>query len=89
MTNYPFTGNENQAINFTPSLDGVVYNASVTWNIAGQRWFITITGGNGVRYLTRPLIGSIASKPVNLLFGVFDVSTLVWLESDGIIQVVP
>lgn len=89
MTNYPFTGNENQSISFTPSLDGVVCNVQITWNIAAQRWYFTITGGNGVRYVTRPLIASTVSKPINLLFGSFITSTMVWIKSEGIIQVVP
>lgn len=89
MTTYPFTGDELRAINFTPTLDGAVYSADITWNVAGQRWYITITGSNGVRYMTKPLIGSVTTMPINLLYGIFTTSTMVWIESDGLIVVVP
>lgn len=86
MTTYPFTGDETTAINFTPTLDGTVYNANVTWNIAGQRWYITITSSDGVRMITRPLIESPAKRDLNLLFGVFT-TTLIWRIDDGVIEV--
>ncbi|UGC97730.1 hypothetical protein PQD17_gp17 [Pantoea phage PdC23] len=86
MTNYAFTGNETKAITFTPTLDGTVYNASVTWNIAAQRWYITITSGDGTRLITRPMVESPADRDINLLFGVFT-STLVWREINGVIEV--
>lgn len=86
MTTYPFTGNESKAINFTPSLDGVIYNASVGWNLASQRWFITITSNDGTRMLTRPMIESPSYSDFNILFGVFS-STMIWRQVDGVIEV--
>ncbi len=86
MTTYPFTGNETKAINFTPSLDGVVYNADVTWNLAAQRWYVTITSNDGTRLLTRPMIESPAGVDFNMLFGVFT-STMVWRQAAGVIEV--
>jgi len=88
MTTYPFTGNETKAINFMPTLDSVVYNANVGWNLSAQRWYITITGSDGTRMITRPLVESPAGTDINILFGVF-ASTLVWRADDGIIEVNP
>ncbi|WP_423244026.1 phage baseplate plug family protein, partial [Burkholderia multivorans] len=31
----------------TVTLDGVAYSLSVTWNIAGMRWYVTLTDQNG------------------------------------------
>jgi hypothetical protein len=86
MTTYPFTGNETKAISFTPTLDGTVYSADVTWNIASQRWYVTITASDGTRIMTRPLIDSPLDRDINLLYGVFT-STMVWRETNGIIEV--
>lgn len=36
-TLYPFSGNEQKSMIFTPMLDGEVYNCQTKWNIAAQR----------------------------------------------------
>lgn len=85
-TNYPFTGNELNAITFAPTLDGKIYSVSVKWNMSAQRWYFTVTSNNGTRLLTAPLIGSGDSSQINLLFGVFT-TQMVWREDLGNIQV--
>lgn len=86
MTTYPFTGNETKAISFTPTLDGTVYNANITWNLSAQRWYITITSSDGTRMITRALVESPRVTNINILFGVFTTS-LVWRVDDGVIEV--
>lgn len=86
-TSYPFTGDELKSITFTPTLDGAVYSAQITWNLASQRWYITITGNDGTRYLTRPLVGSVDGADINVVFGVFTSTTLIWRIDSGVIEV--
>jgi len=86
-TTFKFTGNENSAVSFTPSLDGAVYNAVIKWNLAAQRWYLTITSNSGARMLTRPLVGSSNTSDINILFGIFT-TKLIWREASGLIEVV-
>lgn len=85
-TTYTFTGNETQAISFSPTLDSTVYSASVKWLLAAQRWYITVTASDGTRMLTRPMIESPDDTDINLAFGVFT-TTIVWRASSGLIEV--
>ncbi|WP_405027751.1 phage baseplate plug protein [Mangrovibacter phragmitis] len=86
-TTYTFTGDEQSAVSFTPTLDGTVYNCSIGWNIAAQRWYLTVKDGSGNRVLTRAVTGSPVGADINLLFGVFTSTTMVWRTPDGKIEV--
>lgn len=86
-TFYTFTGNELNATSFTPTLDGTVYNCQIKWNLAGQRWYVYITDGSGNVMLNRALTGSPIGTDINLLFGVFTTSTMVWRKPNGQIEV--
>lgn len=85
-TTYPFTGDEVKAISFQPTLDGTVYSASVQWNLAAQRWYITITSSDGTRMITRPMVESPDDTDIDIIFGIFT-TTLVWRISSGLIEV--
>lgn len=86
-TTYVFTGNEQNATSFSPTLDGAAYNCTIGWNIAAQRWYLTITDGSGNRLLTRAVTGSPIGTDINLLFGVFTTTTMVWRKLNGQIEV--
>ena len=43
---------------FQPTLDGVQYAATVTWNTWGQRWYLNLTTLSGTPVFTLPLVGS-------------------------------
>jgi hypothetical protein len=43
---------------FNPTLDGQVYSASVTWNIFGQRWYLTLQDLGGNLIFHRALTGT-------------------------------
>ncbi|ASN57534.1 hypothetical protein NP142_14240 [Salmonella enterica] len=84
---YPFTGNEQKSMSFTPVLDGSVYDAQIKWNIAAQRWYLLITDSSGKSILNSALVGSTNGTGINLLTGVFSSTTMIWREKDGIIEV--
>lgn len=85
---YPFSGNEKTSMVFTPVLDGSVYNCQIKWNIAGQRWYLNVTDNSGARLLTTPLIGSPVGADINLLFGVFSSTKMVWRYPNTQIEVI-
>lgn len=85
---YPFSGNEQKSMVFTPVLDGEVYNCQTKWNIAAQRWYLNITDNSGRRQLTIPAIGSPKGYDINLLVGAFSKTRMVWRVSDGQIEVI-
>jgi hypothetical protein len=59
VTTYTDFVPSNQApFQFQPTLDGAVYTALITWNLARGGWYITLYDLNGTRILTLPLIGS-------------------------------
>jgi hypothetical protein len=54
---------------FQATLDGVPYNVSATWNVFGQRWYVTVTALDGTVILTT----AIASSPSS-----FQIESLAW-----------
>lgn len=54
---------------FQAVLDGQVYNVSVSWNLFGRRWYVTVLAPDGTRVATRALVGS----PTG-----FTIQSLVW-----------
>ena len=60
----PFTPSPRGPFQFQPTLDGVTYNAVVTWNLFGQRYYISLFTLDGTPVFNLPLIGS--ESAVNL-----------------------
>ncbi|MFV9180554.1 phage baseplate plug family protein [Serratia marcescens] len=87
-TLYPFSGNEQKSMIFTPVLDGEVYNCQTKWNVASQRWYLNITDNSGNRLLTTPMVGSPVGYDINLLVGAFTISKMVWRYVSGQIEVI-
>lgn len=61
MTTYiNFAPSPRSAFQFAPVLDGAARLAVVAWNVAGQRWYISLYDpqANNARVVTTPLIGS-------------------------------
>ena len=67
-----FAPSNSAAFTFNPTLDGVIYTATITWNIAGQRWYITITDSSGNVILNMPVISSDANYPISMTLGFFN-----------------
>ncbi len=87
-TLYPFSGNEQKSMIFTPMLDGEVCNCQIKWNIASQRWYINVTDNSGNRLLTTPMIESPIGYDINMLVGAFNITRMVWRSAIGQIEVI-
>ncbi|HBZ7597779.1 TPA: hypothetical protein R1B10_001122 [Klebsiella pneumoniae] len=85
---FPFSGNEQQSMFFTPILDGEVHNCQIKWNIYSQRWYLNITDNSEHRLLTIPLIASPAGYDINLLISVFTRTRMIWRYAAGQIEVI-
>lgn len=88
MTTFAFTPTASANFQFVPTLDGNQYTAIVTWNLFGQRYYISIYALDGTRVLTTPLIGSPTDFDIDLVGGYF-ASTMVYQIENGQIVVTP
>ncbi len=91
MTLIPFLPSQSATPPFQTSvtLDGTSYALTVVWNVYGQRWYFQITDQAGNVKVYAPLVGSSLTNAVNLLFGFFSVSTLVYRSATGNFEVTP
>lgn len=48
----------NTPFEFSPTLDGAQYNATVTWNLFGRRWYVNVYDLGGLLIFSVPMIGS-------------------------------
>jgi hypothetical protein len=74
---------------FNSTLDGVNYVAICTWNLYGKRYYINIYNNNGTLIVSRPIIGSPDNYDINLVFGYFQTSTLIYRESSNNFEISP
>jgi hypothetical protein len=84
-----FTPSQTQAFSFQATLDGDPYNCVVTWSLYARRWYLTIYDANANVIVVTPLISSIPSFPINLIFGYFSTSTLVFDDATQTFIVTP
>ncbi|MCU6240796.1 phage baseplate plug family protein [Enterobacter asburiae] len=84
---YPFSGNEQKSMVFTPVLDGMVYHCQMKWNLAAQRWYLDVSDNSGNRVLTIPAVASPVGYDINLLVGAFQNTTMVWRYATSQIEV--
>ncbi|MBR8141221.1 hypothetical protein KDW55_02445 [Burkholderia sp. AU19243] len=73
----------------TVTLDGVAYSLSVTWNIAGMRWYVTLTDQNGNVTWCGAMAGSPLDFDILLAPGIFSTSTLLYREDTGNFEITP
>lgn len=71
------------------TLDGVSVTGSVTWNIAGQRWYLTLTDQSGNVLWCGAMIGSPLNFDIPLAPGVFETSTILYRADTGNFEVSP
>jgi len=89
MTTYTiFSPAPNSLFQFTPTLDGQQYNAIITWNLAGQRWYLNLYTLSNVLVLSIARVGSPDDYDINLVAGFFS-SSLVFRESSNQFEVSP
>ena len=79
------TFNQTSTANFTfnPQLDGTIYVAVCTWNSYSSRYYISIYDTARTLIMIRPIIGSPDEYDINLVFGYFTTSTLVYRVSSN------
>lgn len=78
-----------QGFTFQATLDGVGYTMSVTWNVFGQRWFISCLTNNGALIFHLPVIASPNEGDINLLAGYFVTSTMVFRATGQNFEITP
>jgi hypothetical protein len=90
MTTYVlFRPTPDAPFDFTATLDGVGYSMRVSWNIFGQRWYLTCVGVNGLIIFHMALIGSPDEFDINLLGGYFESSAMIYREYPRRFEITP
>jgi hypothetical protein len=75
MTTYvTFVERPNQNFQFSASLDNATYTLIVTWNLFGQRYYLTCYTLQGNVVFNVPLIASPDDYNINLAAGYFNTS---------------
>lgn len=89
MSTYNFVPPPNGAFTFQPTLDGVVYTATIVWNLFGQRWYLVLTTLSGTPVVTIPVIGSPPNFTINMLGGYFQTSVMTFNSASSQFVVTP
>lgn len=90
MTTFTFFNPQNnQNFTFSPVLDGITYLGVCTFNIYAQRYYLSIYDTSRNLILYTPIIGSPDKKDINMIFGFFNTSTLIYRVSSGNFEVTP
>ena len=84
-----FTPTNAGAFQFGATLDGDNYICVVTWNAYRQGWYLNIYTTTGTPIVARALIASNPNWPINLVFGYFFISTMVFDDSSQTFTVLP
>ena len=84
-TSVLFTPSTAAVFQFAATFDSGAYTVSVPWGLAGQRWYMQITDSQNNLIVYRALIATPqaiqqAGGGVNLLFGYFTTSTLIFVD---------
>lgn len=74
---------------FNPTLDGTDYVAICTWNIYGERYYLNIYNNNGTLIVTNPLVASPDDFDIDLVYGYFTTSKIVYRNSSNNIEIIP
>lgn len=87
----PFTPSNSSSPPFaTPlTLDGASYLGNATWNVYGQRWYLTIVDQTGTIIWCGAMVGSPLTYNIYLAVGVFDSSTILFREDTGNLEINP
>jgi len=86
-----FTPNNNATPPFSTifTLDGQSYNGAVMWNLAGQRWYLTLSDQSGATIWAGALVGSPLGADIYLAPNIFTASTLLFREDTGNFEQTP
>ncbi|WP_455387447.1 phage baseplate plug family protein [Petrachloros mirabilis] len=91
MTLIPFLPSNSTSPPFqtTVTLDGASYALAATYNIVGQRWYVSLTDLNSNLAWMGPLIGSPIGFDIPLAPGIFQTSTILYREDTNNFEVSP
>ena len=84
-----FTPSNISLFQFNPTLDGITYIATCTWNLYGERYYINIYTQNRTLVMSRPIIGSPDNYDINLIIEYFSTSTMVYRTSSNQFEINP
>lgn len=86
----PFQPDENSAppFRFQGSAAEGLLTFSLTWNMAGERWYLRVQDSHGETLLYRPLIGSPPDQSINLIRTISR-SQLVFREKNNVFEITP
>lgn len=91
MTTIPFTpsNNSNPPFSVVVTLDNATYTVACTWNLAGQRWYLSITDQSGNNIWTGGMVGSPLGYDIPLAPGIFTSSTILYREDSNNFEITP
>jgi hypothetical protein len=86
-----FSPNPNAAPPFQAivTLDGASVIMTATWNVAGNRWYLTLTDQAGNLLWSGALVGSPLTANIYLASDVFQISTILYRADTGNFEIVP
>lgn len=71
------------------TLDSASVVATVTWNIAGQRYYLTLTDQAGNLLWSGAMVGSPLGTNIYLAPGIFTASTILYRADTGNFEITP
>lgn len=74
---------------FNATLDGANYIVICTWNVYSARYYLNVYNNNGTLIVTNPIVASPDDFDINLVFGYFYASTLVYRQSSNSFEIAP
>lgn len=85
----PFKPSSTANFQFNLTLDGNSYTAICTWYAYGARYYISIYDTFNTLIVMCPIVGSPDGYDINLVFGYFQTSTLVYRVSTQSFEISP
>lgn len=76
MTIYPFAQTVGANFTFNPILNGKTYQATVTWNVFGQRWYMNINDLAGNLIIATAVVSSDDQKAIESISWAYGVVTV-------------
>jgi hypothetical protein len=90
MTTYTqFVPQPNTLFQFQPTLDGQQYTVVVTWSLYGQRWYFNLLTLQRQLVLSAALVGSPDNYDIDLVWGYFTTSRMIFRASTQQFEVSP
>jgi hypothetical protein len=89
MTIVPFNPIPSSNFQFNCTLDGQPYTAIITWNYYSPRYYINIYDTAGNLIVSNPMVGSPDNFDINLVYGYFQTSNLIYRVTSNVFEINP